>query len=152
MRKNYKLWGPSAHTCIKLMDENHVASHQEKVISAANHFTKMFGQEEEVNAAMASHEIFVVRPTDRSRQERTVEFASSHVLGFVSRAYANQGHLMLRVPTKLSVKRLPPLVVWRNSGLHLQDFRPPLAPPRPKRFSSLLSRSQQTSFARNSSV
>ena len=76
------------------MDETDVASHLEKVISTANSFTKLFDRAEEVNQAMASHQIFVVRPTDTSRQARTLEFASFHVLGFVSRAYANLDHLM----------------------------------------------------------
>jgi hypothetical protein len=75
------------------MDETDVVSHLENVITAVNHFTRMFDREEDVIAAMALHQIFVVRPTDTSRQNRKLEFVSSHVLGFVSRAHANQDHL-----------------------------------------------------------
>lgn len=91
MRKNYKLWGPSARTCMSLTNDNALERHKRKLDRAVDRFTKDFTQFEKIDAASVSHQLFVVRPTE-SRQYETVEFASDHVLGLVSRAYATRDH------------------------------------------------------------
>ncbi|KAH9030527.1 hypothetical protein EDB85DRAFT_1429344 [Lactarius pseudohatsudake] len=90
LRDNYDLWGPSARTCILLTDPNQVRHHRLAVASAAYQFTNNVKQFDGLNVALVSHRLFAVRPTKDSRQDVTAEFASRHLLGFVSRAYAER--------------------------------------------------------------
>ncbi|KAH9077651.1 hypothetical protein EDB83DRAFT_2345111 [Lactarius deliciosus] len=94
LRDNYDLWGPSARTCILLTNPNQVWHHRLAVASAAYEFTSNVKQFDGLNAALVSHRLFTVRPTKNSRQHVTAEFASRHLLGFVSRAYAERDRAM----------------------------------------------------------
>ncbi|KAH9064626.1 hypothetical protein EDB87DRAFT_1598434 [Lactarius vividus] len=94
LRDNYDLWGPSARICISLVDPNRVGDHILAVASAAYLFTNNVKQFDGLNAALVSHRLFAVRPTKDSRQKVTAEFASRHLLGFVSRAYAERDRAM----------------------------------------------------------
>ncbi|KAH9048862.1 hypothetical protein EDB84DRAFT_1574436 [Lactarius hengduanensis] len=94
LRDNYDLWGPSARTCISLMDPDQVGAHILTVASAAYEFTSNVKQFDGLNAALVSHRLFAVKPIEGSRQTVTAEFASRHLLGFVSRAYAERDRAM----------------------------------------------------------
>jgi hypothetical protein len=87
LRENYKLWGPSARTCISLLDDKKVNVYRQSVESAADEFSTNVNQYVGLNAVLVLHRLFFVRP-DKSRQDVIATFASPHVLGFVSRAYA----------------------------------------------------------------
>ncbi|KAH9011684.1 hypothetical protein EDB84DRAFT_1647058 [Lactarius hengduanensis] len=91
---NYDLWGPSARVCISLMDPDRVGDHILVVASAAYQFINNIKQFDRLNAALLSHRLFAVQPTKDSRQDVTAEFASRHLLGFVSHAYAKHDHAM----------------------------------------------------------
>ncbi|KAH9035027.1 hypothetical protein EDB85DRAFT_951016 [Lactarius pseudohatsudake] len=91
---NYNLWGPSTRICILLTDPNQVRDHILAVASAAYQFTNNVDGLESLDAALVSHQLFTVRPTKDSRQVVTVEFASGHLLGFISSAYAERDHAM----------------------------------------------------------
>lgn len=92
LHDNFRLWGPIARTCIDLADPRHLAHHNETVASAARDLTKKIDQFADLDSLMVSHQLISVRPDLRngSRQNVTVDFATKHLLGFVSRAYAAQ--------------------------------------------------------------
>jgi hypothetical protein len=77
-----------------LMNRAQLNGHMEDVNFAVNRFTRNFAQYEDPEAALASDEIFVVRPTEKSRRRLTFEFTSSHVLGLVSRSYAKRDRVV----------------------------------------------------------
>ena len=91
MRRNYNLWGPSARTCICLTDDYALVRHKWELADAVDRLTRNSAQFESIDAVSVLDELFVVRPTE-SRQCETVEFASDHVLGLVTRAYATRHH------------------------------------------------------------
>ncbi|KAH8981944.1 hypothetical protein EDB86DRAFT_3129307 [Lactarius hatsudake] len=97
LRDNYDLWGPSTRICISLTDPNQVRDHRLAVASAAYQFTNNVVGLESFDAASVSHQLFAVRPTKDSRQDVTVEFASDHLLGFISRAYAERDHVTRQI-------------------------------------------------------
>jgi hypothetical protein len=94
LRKNYNLWGPSARTCIALMNAENIRGHKRALTSAAYQFPNDFDKFGELHAGLVSHQLVTVRPTIESREVVTAEFASEHVLSFVSRAYARHDHAM----------------------------------------------------------
>lgn len=88
---NYNLWGANTRTCIKLLDPREVEPYAALVTFAAELFTRDSNQFENSDPTLVSHQLFVVRP-GTSRRCAKVEFASNHVLGFVSRAYASHDY------------------------------------------------------------
>jgi hypothetical protein len=73
------------------MSRSQLEEHKEGVIIAANRFIQNRSQFIELDAALLSEELFVIRPTTESRQKVTVKFASDHLQAFVTRAYARLG-------------------------------------------------------------
>lgn len=63
--------------------------HEMQVESIATEFTKNCSQFEKLNAVTVSHRLFTVHP-HHTRQEMTVKFATNHILGIVSRCYAER--------------------------------------------------------------
>jgi len=92
LRGNYYSWGPSARTCISLMDDKQLVDHIDHVASAADQFTRNCSKFQDIDAVMVSHRLFCVRPTSESRQHATANFATDHLLGFISSAYAKHDH------------------------------------------------------------
>jgi hypothetical protein len=64
--------------------------HKQALISAAYWFTKNANQHDELEVAQLSHQLIIVRPTIKSRQRATADFASQFLLTFISRGYARQ--------------------------------------------------------------
>jgi hypothetical protein len=88
LRDNYNLWGPSARICISLISPKRLEAHEAAVIAAAHQFTVGIhsGQFTNIDAVLVTHRLFTVQPTKDSRQKVTANFATNHLLGFVSRA------------------------------------------------------------------
>ena len=91
VRRNFNLWGPSARTCIWLTNDYALVRHKWVLANAVNRLIRNSAQFESIDAVSVLDELFVVRPTE-SRHCETVEFASDHVLGLVTRAYATRHH------------------------------------------------------------
>ncbi|KAH9984470.1 hypothetical protein BJV77DRAFT_182514 [Russula vinacea] len=87
LHKNYRLWGPSARTCITLMDTMRVVAHERSVEVAADEFTSNIRQFANIDEMASSHRLIVAWPTATKRTAYPA-FASNYILGFVSRAYA----------------------------------------------------------------
>jgi hypothetical protein len=87
--KNYDLWGPSARTCMSLMDGGQLEDYKRSVESAADKFTRDVGQFADLDDMSVSHRLLVLLPC-KTRRTVTATLASDHVLGFVFRAYAKR--------------------------------------------------------------
>jgi hypothetical protein len=79
------------------MSSSQLEEHKEDVILAANRFIQDRSQQNrsqfiDLDAALLSEGLFVIRPTAESRQKVTVKFASDHLQAFVTRAYARRGY------------------------------------------------------------
>jgi hypothetical protein len=72
-----------------LADDDALVRHKWELADAVDRLTRNSTQFENIDAVSVSDQLFVVRPT-KSRQCETVEFASDHVLGLISRAYATR--------------------------------------------------------------
>ena len=97
LHNNYTVWGPSARSCITLMDPKQLEDYERAVKSAATYFTQNSSQFSQLDAVLASHRLIIVRPSKQSRQDVTAEFASDHILGLVSCAYVEQEYAVRQI-------------------------------------------------------
>ncbi len=74
------------------MSDDAVEVHKEEVVSDAEEFINDYNRYAQVDVAVTSHRLFVVRPTAKSRQVVTVNFGSNHLVGFIATAYARYTH------------------------------------------------------------
>src|ERR1700761_7786758 len=88
LRDSYHSWGPSARNCLRFAEEPEaIYAHEQDVFDAAFELTKTSRK-----SLLAMHQIFVVRPSPKSRRIAIVEFGTHRLREIFTRIYAQQDH------------------------------------------------------------
>ena len=94
---SYNSWGPSAHNCLRFAEKPEaICAHEQDVFDAAFELTKDTSRFTNRKSLLAMHQIFVVRPSPKSRQMAIVEFATNRLREIFARVYAQQDQAVRR--------------------------------------------------------
>ena len=88
---SYNSWGPSARNCLKFVEEPEaICAHEQDVFDTACELTKDASRFTNRKSLLAMHQIFVVRPSAKSRRMAIVEFGTNRLREIFARVYAQQ--------------------------------------------------------------
>ncbi|KAH9000046.1 hypothetical protein EDB92DRAFT_2079954 [Lactarius akahatsu] len=92
IQRLYRKWGPSARTCLDLLQFDAEAEHEHSVTSAARRFVENPSKIVNFDEANVSHRLFSIRPKGQDRTGRRiqiVEIATDHIKEIISYAAAD---------------------------------------------------------------
>ncbi|KAF8260034.1 hypothetical protein EI94DRAFT_1749735 [Lactarius quietus] len=93
MHDIYNSWGPSARNCIWFAaDPELILCHEHDVVIAAFTLTNDTSCFTDFKSSSVMHDIFVVRPSPKSRRMVTVDFGTNRLREIVTCTYAKQNH------------------------------------------------------------
>ncbi|KAH8989830.1 hypothetical protein EDB92DRAFT_2088985 [Lactarius akahatsu] len=90
LQRLYRKWGPSARTCLLLLQEGKEGTYERKVKRTANDFVKTANPN--FDQSKVSHHLFSIRPVGESRAEREdhiAEIATDRIKDIISYAAAD---------------------------------------------------------------
>ena len=93
LRDSFNSWSPSTRNCLRFAEEPEaICAYEQDVFRVASELIKDPSYLISLKSPSATHQIFVVRPSPKSRRIQVVEFGTNRLREIFLRAYAQQDH------------------------------------------------------------